>query len=66
MSQQQYNQLLSNLLKEKQALTLLRTQIEGKRRENAGSAGSLNTWPVTVGIRRRREENQNPKISLRY
>jgi len=31
MSQQQYNQLLSNLLEEKQALTSLRAQLEGKK-----------------------------------
>jgi len=31
MSQQQYNQLLNNLLEEKQALTSLRAQLEGKK-----------------------------------
>jgi len=32
MSQQQYNQILSNLLKEKQALVLLRAQLEEKKK----------------------------------
>jgi len=31
MSQQEYNQFLSNLLKEKQALASLRAKLEGKR-----------------------------------
>jgi len=43
MSQQQYHQLMSNLLKEKHALVLLRAQLEGRKKENVGNAGSLGT-----------------------
>jgi len=31
MSQQQYNNLLSSMLREKQALALLRAQLEGRK-----------------------------------
>ena len=35
MSQIQYNSLMSNLLKEKHALTLLRAKLEGKRKRKS-------------------------------
>jgi len=37
MSLDQYNNLLSNMLKEKQALALLRAQLEGRRKRECWS-----------------------------
>jgi len=68
MSQQQYHQLMSNLLKEKHALVLLRAQLEGRKKENVENTGSLGTWPITVETRKRerKKKGKNPKINMKH
>jgi len=43
MSLDQYNSLMSNLLKQKHALTSLRAKLEGKKNENVEVAKSSDT-----------------------
>jgi len=66
MSQQQFINLTSNLLKEKHAFTSLVAKKERKK-ENVGVAKSLGTWPKIVGIKQKEKKGrQSPKTSLRY
>jgi len=54
MSQQQYNNLMSTMLKEKRALAKLRAELEG-RGSCVNVVRSLDTWPETAGIKKRRK-----------
>jgi len=60
---QQYNLLMSSLLKEKHALTKLREE----RRSCAGVTKGLGTWPETTEIKEGRKRGPLfPKINLKY
>jgi len=67
MSQEQYNSLMSSLLKEKRALAKLREELEEGRGSSVGAAKGSGTWPETAGIKRKRKKGQKYlKINLKF
>jgi len=65
MSQEQYNTLLSNLLREKCALAKLRVELE--RGNSVEATKGLGTWPKIAGIEKRKKREQRClKINLKF
>jgi len=61
MSLQQYNSLISNLLKEKHSLAKLREELKerkGRRESYVSVVKGLGTWPVTAGTRGKERRRQ--------
>jgi len=63
---EQYNSILSNMLKQKQSLARLREELEEKRGSCVSGIKSLGTWPKTAGIEEgKKRKKLFPKISLK-
>jgi len=66
MSQQQYNNLISNLLKEKQALTLLRTQLEEKREREYQSYRKFRYLAHNYRIKKKKKKKKKEKAQNQF
>jgi len=65
MSLEQYNSILSSMLKQKQSLARLREELEG-RRSCVSAVRSLDTWPKTAEIEEGKKRGKlSSKISLK-
>jgi len=60
MSQEQYNTLLSNLLREKHALTKLRVELEGRKRKLCRSCKEFGH--LAQNCRNRREKEKGAEM----
>ena len=66
MSQQQYNNLLSNILKEKQAFALLRVQLEERRERECWSYRKFGYLAYNCRTKKKEEKKKGEKPQNRY
>jgi len=66
MSQQQYNNFLSNMLKEKQALALLRAQLERRRERECWSCRKFGHLVHNYRTRKKEKKEKREKPQNRY